>query len=103
MAEDQGMKLDPRLQEFLSQPFNSLLFSLVNTTLLSMGMIANPMTGKNDQDLDQAQVTIDMIAALQEKTRGNLTAEEQHFLDSQLTELRMLFVEAVKKGSKIII
>jgi Domain of unknown function (DUF1844) len=47
-----------------------------------------------DPDLPLARHTIDMLAILQEKTRGNLTPEENWLLESTLTELRLRFVQA---------
>jgi hypothetical protein len=44
--------------------------------------------------LDLARHSIDMLAILQEKTRGNLTAEEKWLLENTLTELRLRFVQA---------
>jgi hypothetical protein len=53
-------------------------------------------------DLEAASQLIGIIAMLEEKTRGNLTAEERQLLDQVLFELRMRFVEASKSQSPII-
>ena len=54
-------------------------------------------------DLDAAAQLIELLAMLEEKTRGNLTAEERQLLDQVLFELRMRFVEAKKGQSPIIL
>ncbi len=51
-------------------------------------------------DLKSARHSIDLLAMLQEKTRGNLSLEEQRFLDNSLTELRFRYVQAVEASRK---
>ena len=74
--------------------FSSFILSLYSSGLVQMGKVEDPSTGKRSVHLDLAQHTIDMIAMLEEKTRGNLNADEQNLLKALLTELRMAFVEA---------
>ena len=57
---------------------------------------------KRPPDLAAASQLIDIIAMLEEKTRGNLTAEERQLLDQLLYELRLRYVEAGKPQSRII-
>ncbi|MBW1667388.1 MAG: DUF1844 domain-containing protein [Deltaproteobacteria bacterium] len=76
--------------------FNSLIFSLSSSALLHLGEIADPQTGQKKKDLALAKHTIDTIAMLEEKTRGNLDEEEKRFLASILTDLRLRFVKAAK-------
>jgi len=66
-----------------------------------MGEAPDPTTGqKRDQpELTMAQQSIDLLAMLQEKTRGNLTAEEARFLENMLFDLRMLFVQVSRRQS----
>ena len=73
--------------------FNSLIFSLSSSALLHLGEIPDPNTGETKQDLALAKHTIDTIAMLKEKTKGNLTEEEQKFVDSILTDLRWQYVK----------
>ncbi|MBW2029408.1 MAG: DUF1844 domain-containing protein [Deltaproteobacteria bacterium] len=75
--------------------FNSLIFSLSSSALLHLGEIADPQSGQEKKDLDLAKHTIDTIAMLKDKTKGNLTGEEQKFLESVLTDLRWRYVKAV--------
>ena len=54
----------------------------------------NPVSGETKKDLVGARQTIDLISLLKEKTKGNLTHDEEAFLDAALYDLRMLFVKA---------
>jgi hypothetical protein len=59
---------------------------------MSLGLL--PFADKDEPDFELARHNIDLLAMLQEKTRGNLTAEEQLALDNSLTELRYRYVQA---------
>ena len=74
--------------------FNSLVFSLSSSALLHFGEIADPNTGGKKKDLPLAKHAIDTIAMLKDKTKGNLTDEENKFLDVILTDLRWRSVKA---------
>jgi hypothetical protein len=76
--------------------FNSLIFSLSSSALLHMGEISDPQSGETKKDLELAKHSIDIIAMLQDKTKGNLSGEEKNFLDNILTDLRLRFVKASK-------
>jgi len=79
--------------------FTALVLSLGSSAIVHLGEGPDPTTGqKREQpDFSMAQQSIDLLAMLQEKTRGNLTANEASFLDNMLFDLRMLFVQ-VSKG-----
>ena len=76
--------------------FNSLIFSLSSSALLYFGEIADPQTGEKKKDLPIAKHSIDTIAMLKEKTKGNLNEEEEKFLDTILTDLRLRYVKATE-------
>lgn len=76
--------------------FNSLIFSLSSSALLHLGEIADPTTGAKNKDLALAKHTIDTIAMLKEKTKGNLNEEEDRFLESILADLRWRYVKAAE-------
>ena len=76
--------------------FNSLIFSLSSSALLHLGEIADPATGAKKKDLDLAKHTIDTLAMLQEKTKGNLNEEEKRFLESILADLRWRYVKGAE-------
>ncbi len=75
---------------------SSLVFSLSSSALLHLGEIADPQTGEKKEDLALAKHSIDTIGMLKEKTKGNLTEEEDKFIESILTDLRWRYVKAKK-------
>jgi hypothetical protein len=79
--------------------FNALVLSLGSSAIVHLGQAPDPTTGqKRDQpELPMAQQSIDLLAMLQEKTRGNLTADEARFLENMLFDLRMLYVQVSQK------
>jgi hypothetical protein len=76
--------------------FSSFLLSLSSSTLLHLGEIADPQSGEKKKELALAKQSIDIIVLLKDKTKGNLTHEEEELLDHLLYDLRMRFVEASK-------
>jgi len=76
--------------------FQSLIFSLSSSALFHLGEIADPQTGQKQKDLPLAKHSIDTIALLKKKTKGNLEDEEQKFLDNILTDLRWRYVKATE-------
>lgn len=78
--------------------FNTLIFSLSSSALLHLGEIQDPYTGQSKTDLPIAKHTIDLIAMLKGKTKGNLTDEESKFLESVLADLRWRYVKAADKA-----
>ena len=79
--------------------FASFVLSLVHTAAVHFGDVADPNTGEHHPpNLPLAQQMIDILAMLEEKTRGNLSAEERQLIDQVLYELRMRFVEVSRAG-----
>ena len=76
--------------------FTSLIFSLSSSALMHTGEIADPQTGEKKKDLLLAKHAIDTISMLKEKTEGNLSEEEQKFIESVLMDLKWRYVKAVK-------
>jgi Domain of unknown function (DUF1844) len=79
--------------------FNALVLSFGSSAIVHLGEAPDPTTGqKRDKpDFTMAQQSIDLLAMLQEKTRGNLTDDEAHFLDNMLYDLRLLYVQVSKR------
>ena len=73
--------------------FSTFIFSLNTSTLLHLGEIPDPATGKQKEDLALAKQTIDLIAMLDEKTRGNLTSDEENLIKHILYDLRLRYVQ----------
>ncbi len=75
----------------------TLILSFSHNVLVHLGDAADPVTGEREVDLPLARQNIELIALLQEKTRGNLTGEEERVLGQALYDLRMRYVEVVKR------
>ena len=80
-----------------SSLFVSLIISLQTAAMQQLGKLLNPLTGKMERDLAQAGVTIDLLSALKNRTRGNLNPEEERIFNVSLTELQLNFVDEMKK------
>jgi hypothetical protein len=74
--------------------FTTVLLGFASSALIHMGVQPHPESGSVSRDAGLAREVLDLLALLREKTRGNLTAEEERFFDSLLTDLRLKFVEA---------
>ena len=83
--------------------FIAFVYSLATNAAVHFGDLPDPISNeRRPVDLDAAQQLIDILAMLEEKTRGNLTAEERQLLEQLLYELRLRFIEARKSQSPII-
>lgn len=82
--------------------FSTLVVSLSQTALVHLGDATHPDAGeKHERDIALARQTIDLLGILQEKTKGNLTGDEERLLDQVLYDLRMRFVEVSREGAKV--
>ena len=79
--------------------FSTILMTFSTQAMVSLGLIPNPMTNKPEIQLDLARHFIDMLAVLEQKTKGNLSSEESALLDKSLHELRMVYVEQEKNAA----
>ena len=92
-------------QEATGLTFAGFIISLATTAAIHFGDIEDPGTGqRSEPNLAAAQQMIELIALLQDKTKGNLSPEETQLVDDLLYELRMRFVQAQQQagGSRII-
>ena len=79
------------------------MLSLASTAAIHFGDLPDPVSGEQSQpNLEGAAQMIEILSLLEQKTRGNLTAEERQVLEQVLYELRMRFVEATGAGKRII-
>ena len=76
-----------------SVDFTTFVLSLGSSALVHLGDMSHPEAGNTSENLLLARQTIDILAMLEDKTRGNLTAEEARFLRDLLADLRLRFVE----------
>lgn len=72
--------------------FPSYILSYYTQGLVLLGEVPNPLTNKKEQDLRAARHTVDILSMLEQKTKGNLSQEEEQLLGSVLYELRMKFM-----------
>ncbi|MFA5111901.1 MAG: DUF1844 domain-containing protein [Desulfobaccales bacterium] len=75
--------------------FSSFIFSLSSSAFVSLGAIPDPNTGKMEKNLAMVKQTIDLLAILRDKTRNNLTPEEENLFDHLLYDLRMSYVKEI--------
>ena len=73
--------------------FSTFIFSLSSSALLHFGEIPDPSSGTKEKNLPMAKHTIDILGMLEEKTRGNLTLDEEQLFKNILYDLRMLYVK----------
>jgi len=96
MAEEQK-----RGAGFVMQPtrieFTTFVLGLAHTSLIHLGDAPHPETGRKQTDLALARESIELLTLLREKTRGNLTAEEERVFEDVLARLRLRYVEASKQ------
>ena len=77
--------------------FSTFVFSLGTSAMYHFGDFPDPVTKKAERNLEAAKQTIDILGMLQDKTKGNLSDDEERLLESLLYELRMRYVR--EKGS----
>jgi hypothetical protein len=86
-------------QSLPSIDFATFIVSLSHSALLHLGDAPHPETNAIEANVALARQTIDLLGLLEEKTKGNLTGDEERLLTQVLFDLRMRFVETQKKGA----
>lgn len=79
--------------------FESFVISMATQTLVMLGAVPHPETGQSVQNVAAAQQSIDILAVIEQKTRGNLTSSESELLKEVLTSLRLEFVNRTRASS----
>ncbi len=82
--------------------FTAFVLSLASAAAIHFGDVPDESGKASEPNLDGAGQMIDILALLEEKTRGNLTAEERQVLEQVLYELRMRFIEVRDAAPRII-
>ena len=72
--------------------FSTFVLSLNASALMHLGIIEDPTTGSRNKSLAMAKHAIDTMVMLQEKTAGNLTADEEKMVRNLITDLRIMYV-----------
>ncbi|MFZ5892202.1 MAG: DUF1844 domain-containing protein [Myxococcota bacterium] len=94
---EQARKAAGAGEELPAIDLTTLILSFSHNVLVHLGDAPDPVTGERQVDLPLARQNIELIALLQEKTRGNLTGEEERVLAQALFDVRMRYVEVVKR------
>jgi len=99
--KEEGKKEEPSKENISKEKiplpeinFLNFLFSLSTSALIQLGDIQDPIIKQEAKNLPLAKQTIDLIGMLQEKTKGNLTPDEEKFMEHILFDLRMRYVKA---------
>ncbi len=97
-AAFEALRQDEGQSELPAVDFATFVLSLNHSALMHLGVAPDPATGATEINLPLARQTIDLVALLQDKTRGNLSGEEERILEQILYELRLRYVETAKKA-----
>jgi hypothetical protein len=81
----------------MAQRFIEFIMMQAQNAAFMLGQIPHPQTGKAEVNLDVAQMLIDQLVMIQEKTKGNLNSDESRILAGAISNLQMAFVEAVRE------
>lgn len=81
-----------------SSLFSLLALSLGNAALVGLGLVPEPDSGKIALNLELAEQNIEMLSMLKEKTKGNLSSDEQHLLDGLIYDLQLKYIEGQRKA-----
>lgn len=77
-------------------PFTNFIEPLIAQAYMSLGMLRNPYQPQSKIDTGAARQMIEILTLLKEKTAGNLTEDEEDFLETHLGELKLAFVQRTK-------
>jgi len=77
--------------------FTSLVLFLTTIASQHLGVVKNPLTDKVEKNLELAKYTIDSLDVLRNKTKGNLTKEEEELLESMISNLKLIYVREQSK------
>ena len=93
---DQNIPTEEQQNELL---FMQLVMMFQGMALQNLGKVMNPVTNQIERNLEQAKNMIDILGMLDEKTKGNLNENEQRLMEHVLFELRMNYVDELKKDA----
>jgi len=94
----QGAKQETTADEgiFAELTFSTLILSLSTSVLVSLGELPDPLRNEKKMNLPLAEQTIGIIEMLKEKTKGNLTEEEDRLINNILFDLRLKYVNTAR-------
>lgn len=91
MADQNATQSSNSKAKGLEANFSTLILSIGSSAAMALGLAPNPMSGSVEKDLDLARFNIDLLRMLRDKTKGNLSSDEQQFLESIVTDLQMKY------------
>lgn len=80
--------------------FNVIVSFFTEMGWQALGKVPNPLTGKIEKNLEIVKQVIELLEILKEKTKGNLTEDEDRFLSSSITDLKLNYVDEISKEKK---
>jgi len=80
------------MQQTMQATFSMLIMSIASSAATAMGLSPDPQSGEFSKDKNMARFNIDLLLMLKEKSKNNLTEEEQKFLDTVISDLQIKFV-----------
>lgn len=89
MLEQNNQEVNPH--------FFNVITMFASSAWCQLGKIQNPTNGKIEKDLKGAQITIDMLLVLRDKTKNNLTKKEEEMLTSMISNLQMNYADEISK------
>jgi len=95
-AGDSGAAAGHGARQIPPASFDLMIEEYVTQILISLGAVPHPSSGKRMRDMGVAKHYIDMLAVLEAKTKGNLTADEENLLSTALYQSRMHYVNAAR-------
>ena len=84
-------------QNPLEVNFINYISSLIFQTMIFLGELPNPITNETEKNFNQAKFLIDTLLMMREKTKGNLTKNEEDLLNNSIYELQMRYVDLTSK------
>jgi len=93
MSPEETRRDGPGGAEFLPPlEFGSIVILLYLPALVQLGLVEDPATGEQQENLPLAKRNIDLLDLLRDRTKGNLEGEEQKFLDGVLDQLKLAYL-----------
>jgi hypothetical protein len=83
----------------LNSDFVSLIMMLASACWQQLGRVPNPMSGQIEKELSHAQLTIDLLTMLRDKTKGNLSTEEDRLINTTISDLQANYSDEMGKGN----
>jgi hypothetical protein len=100
-SPNDASEANPESMPIPEASFGMLMATIATQAISAMGLMPDPSTGQPNVNLPMAKHFVDTIAVLEEKTKGNLTDEEEALVTENLHQLRMAYVAASQQASNV--